>query len=197
MSNSTSETTYLSARKNKKSFTKKFNHIIKTILMPYYQYQNKRKKNKRKSKNNSLSATTVAVSVHNQEKYCCGGCDSSPSTRDSITIVDGPQQPWIVPSEYHKNMSGTSLFLIDVFGTKIGINRYIVPNATSGNHWIFRTGWTPQPDPLAFLNSGWCVNCNSCVAKDQKQCSFCDANPLIVSDYQHRMRNIIEIEEIN
>lgn len=62
---------------------------------------------------------------------------------------------------------------------------------------MFRTGWTPQPDPLAFLNRGWCVNCNSSVAKDQNQCSFCDANPLIISDYQHHMRNIIEIEEIN
>ena len=112
MSNPTSETTYLSARKNKKSFTKKLNRIIKTILMPCCHRQNKRKKSKCKSNNNSSLATTVAVSMHNQEKYCCCGCDTSPSTRDSITIIDGPQQPWIVPSEYHKNMSGTPFFFL-------------------------------------------------------------------------------------
>lgn len=103
MSNSSSQTTCLSTRKSKSSFTKKLNHIFKSILMPCYHHANQRKKSTcRSSKNASLA--TVAVSVQDKEQYCCCGCQSA---RDSITIVDGPEQPWIVPSEYHKSMSGT------------------------------------------------------------------------------------------
>ncbi|KAI8640982.1 hypothetical protein BD408DRAFT_418881, partial [Parasitella parasitica] len=157
--------------KNKKSLIKKMNRIIKSILMPCY-YQNDRKKTTFKSNSNS-SSTTVAVSMHDKEKPCCYDSNSSPSTRDSMTIADGPQQPWIVPSEYHKSIS--------------------VSSATSSNQWIFRTGWTPQPDPLAFLDKGWCANCNACVQKKKKYCSCCGANPLIISEYQPHMLNINEI----
>ncbi|CAO0789247.1 unnamed protein product [Mucor circinelloides] len=175
MSNSTSQTTYLSTRKNRKSITKKLNHILKSLLIPCYHHANKRKKNTCKG-NKNASLATVAVSVQDKEQYGCCGCQSA---RDSVTIVDGPEQPWIVPSEYHKNMSES------------------VSSASGSNHWMFRTGWTPQPDPLAFLNSGWCVNCNACIRRDQKQCSFCDASPLITSDHQIPMRNIKEMDETN
>jgi len=103
MSNSTSQTTYLSTRKNRKSITKKLNHILKSLLIPCYHHANKRKKNTCKG-NKNASLATVAVSVQDKEQYGCCGCQSA---RDSVTIVDGPEQPWIVPSEYHKNMSGT------------------------------------------------------------------------------------------
>lgn len=40
------------------------------------------------------------------------------------------------------------------------------------NQWIFRTGWTPQPDPSALVNTGWCSHCGSCVKNDE--CPSCD-----------------------
>ncbi|GAA5808717.1 hypothetical protein MFLAVUS_002112 [Mucor flavus] len=78
------------------------------------------------------------------EKCCCKEKESAVNSKSSgsITFVD---LPWIVPSEYHKNITGPH------------------------NQWIFRTGWTPQPDTSALLNH----QCGSCISNIH-QCSSCD-----------------------
>lgn len=98
-------------------------------------------------------------------------CESSSSV-ESVTVIDGDkdQQSWITPSNYHKSRSG---------------NKEQILSASADNHWIFRTGWTPQPDPLAKIDSGWCSQCHFCVKKNLGYCSSCQAVPLVLS--QHRL----------
>jgi hypothetical protein len=101
---------------------------------------------------------------------------------------------------YHQNI--TKIFylhhLLESFFLGIGSiilsidNLPCIITAASQNQWIFRTGWTPQPDPLAFITSGWCNHCGSCVKKDLNQCPSCSIEPLVTTRQQQRLFGIEE-----
>ncbi|CAO3631808.1 unnamed protein product [Mucor hiemalis] len=127
----------------KRLATSKFVRIFKCLLIPCHCRRRTR--------------TTI------QEICTCIQTETPSKSSDSFTIIDdySQQQPWIVPSGYHKNMLSNS--------------------PDNRNQWIFRTGWTPQPDPLALVHNGWCNSCGSCVKKELVQCPFCGIQPLITT----------------
>lgn len=137
----------------------------------YYQSQHKSKKKRSAAFKVMRVFKCLLISCHcrrrtrtRMQEVCTCVRSSAPSkSSDSFTIIDehSQQQPWIVPSGYHKNMLSNS--------------------PDNRNQWIFRTGWTPQPDPLALIHNGWCNSCGSCVKKELIQCPSCGIQPLITT----------------
>jgi uncharacterized paraquat-inducible protein A len=120
---------------------------------------------------------------------------SCKSSIESITVVD-EQQAWIVPPEYHKSKSGNKRVYLFLFYFILFYFIFVwqtIDYTNLDNHWIFRTGWTPQPDPLATLDSGWCSQCHACVKKSLGYCSACQSSPLVLS--QQRLPRTPEEEK--